>query len=74
MPLETEAVKQRFLRSCPLTHHRTDPPQSAERMNQTDVPGASDFFNRIFNKAVIGELQKNVALRCHKELSMQSCI
>lgn len=51
MPLETEAVKQRLLRSYPLTHHRTDPPQSAKRMNQTAVPGASDFFNRIDNIA-----------------------
>jgi hypothetical protein len=45
MPLETEAVKQRFLRSGPLTHHRADPPDVSESDCRQQCK--SEFFNSI---------------------------
>ena len=54
MPLETEAVKQRFLRPSPLAHHRAAPPPLVPATESDHHHrGKRDFFNGINNIADI---------------------
>src|SRR5277367_5446465 len=46
MPLEAEAVEQRLLHHPPLAHHH-ESPRFIEKLNQSRVGNASEFFNKI---------------------------